>query len=153
KVVDALPEDSRATAAGAARRLLVDPETDLLARRLAADEEVPDTVVAEVRRAVFAGHRLRLHYAAVDQAPKWRTVDPIGPVTVGGQGSMLATGAGADRTYRLSRIRAAEQLAEPARRPERVDLDRAWRERSARFRAGGEQVTAEVRTHPARRGE
>jgi predicted DNA-binding transcriptional regulator YafY len=65
KVVDALPEGHRDTAAGAARRLLVDPETDLLSRRLVT-EEVPDTVVAEVRRAVFAGRRLRIHYAAVD---------------------------------------------------------------------------------------
>src|ERR687896_1488162 len=63
KVVDALPESYRDTAAGAAERLLIDPKTDLLSRRLVA-EEVPDPVVAEVRRAVFAGHRLRIHYAA-----------------------------------------------------------------------------------------
>ncbi|WP_433236964.1 helix-turn-helix transcriptional regulator [Actinomadura nitritigenes] len=150
KVVDALPEGQRDIAAGAARRLLVDPETDLLSRRLAA-EEVPDAVVAEVRRAVFAGHRLRLHYAAVDQAPKWRTVDPIGLVTVRGQGYLLATRSGEDRTYRLSRILAAEELAEPAQRPDRVDLDRAWQERSTRFRTGGDQVTVLLRVDPARR--
>jgi predicted DNA-binding transcriptional regulator YafY len=150
KVVDALPESYRATAAGAAQRLLIDPETDLLARRLVA-EEVPDTVVAEVRRAVFAGHKLRIHYAAADQTPKWRTVDPIGLVTVRNQGYLLATRAGADRTYRLSRILAAEELAEPAQRPDRVDLDRAWQERSTRFRTGGDLVTVLVRLNPARR--
>src|ERR1044072_2194066 len=42
KVVDALPESYRATAADVAGRLLIDPETDLLSRRLVA-EEVPDT--------------------------------------------------------------------------------------------------------------
>jgi predicted DNA-binding transcriptional regulator YafY len=150
KVVDALPESYRATAAGAARRLLIDPETDLLSRRLVA-EEVPDAIVAEVRRAVFAGHKLRIHYAAVDQAPKWRTVDPIGLVTVRDQGYLLATKSGADRTYRLSRVLAAEELAEPAQRPERVDLDRAWQERSTRFRTGGDQVTVLVAVNPARR--
>ncbi|UNO42300.1 WYL domain-containing protein [Streptomyces sp. MST-110588] len=150
KVVDALPESYRATAAGAARRLLIDPETDLLSRRLVA-EEVPDTIVAEVRRAVFAGHKLRIHYAAVEQAPKWRTVDPIGLVTVRDQGYLLATRTGADRTYRLSRILAAEELAEPAQRPDRVDLGRAWQERSTRFRTGGDQVTVLVRMDPARR--
>src|SRR5262245_62884259 len=67
KVVDALPESQRATAAGAVERLLIDPETDLLSRRVAAEEEVSDTVVAEIRRAVFAGHKLRLHYAARGQ--------------------------------------------------------------------------------------
>jgi predicted DNA-binding transcriptional regulator YafY len=150
KVVDALPESSRATAAGAAQRLLIDPETDLLSRRL-VPEEVPDAIVAEVRRAVFAGHKLRIHYAAVDQAPKWRTVDPIGLVTVRDQGYLLATRSGADRTYRLSRVLAAEELAEPAQRPARVDLDRAWQERSTRFRTGGDQVTVLVRVNGERR--
>ncbi|MYW05971.1 WYL domain-containing protein [Streptomyces sp. SID3343] len=152
KVVDALPASYQATAAGAAQRLLIDPETDLLARRQAA-EEVPDVVVAEVRRAVFAGHKLRMYYAAVDQAPKWRTVNPIGLVTVHDQGYLLATRSGVDRTYRLSRVLAAEELDEPAQRPDRVDLDRAWQERSTRFRAGGDQVTVSVRVDPARREE
>ncbi|GAA3079569.1 YafY family protein [Pseudonocardia yunnanensis] len=150
KVVDALPESYRATAAGAAQRLLIDPENDLLARRLVA-EEVPDNMVTAVRRAVFAGHKLRIHYAAVDQTPKWRTVDPIGLVTVRDQGYLLATRSGADRTYRLSRILAAEELAEPAQRPDRVDLDRAWQERSTQFRTGGDQVTVLVRVNAARR--
>jgi predicted DNA-binding transcriptional regulator YafY len=150
KVVDALPGSHRDTAAGAARRLLIDPDTDLLSRRLGT-EEVPDTVMAEVRRAVIAGHKLRIHYAAVDQAPKWRTVDPIGLVTVRGQGYLLATRSGADRTYRLSRVLAAKELAEPAQRPDRVDLDRAWQERGTRFRTGGDQVTVLVRVSPARR--
>ncbi|MGW0807159.1 helix-turn-helix transcriptional regulator [Nonomuraea sp. NPDC002799] len=150
KVVDALPESYRDTAAGAAERLLIDPETDLLSRRLVADE-VPDAVAAEVLRAVFAGHKLRIHYAAVDQPPKWRTVDPIGLVTVRDRGYLLATRSGADRTYRLSRILAATELAEPAQRLDRVDLDRAWQERSTQFRTGGDQVTVLVRVHPARR--
>jgi len=150
RVVDALPESYRDTAAGASQRLLVDPETDLLSRRPVTDE-VPDTILAEVRRAVLAGHQLRVQYAAMGQTPQWRTVDPIGLVIVNGQGYLLATKSGADRTYRLSRILAAEELAEPAQRPDRVDLDRAWQERSAQFRAGGEQVTVLVRVNPARR--
>ncbi|MFI7709345.1 helix-turn-helix transcriptional regulator [Nonomuraea sp. NPDC049480] len=150
KVVDALPESYRDTAAGAAERLLIDPETDLLSRRL-VDEEVPDAIAAEVLRAVFAGHKLQIHYAAVDQTPKWRTVDPIGLVTVRDRGYLLATRSGADRTYRLSRVLAAKELAEPAQRPDRVDLDRAWQERSTQFRAGGDQVTVLVRVDPARR--
>ncbi|MCK2221959.1 WYL domain-containing protein [Actinomadura sp. ATCC 31491] len=150
KVVDALPASYRDTAAGAAGRLLIDPETDLLSRRLDA-EEVPDAVAAEVLRAVFTGRRLQIHYAAADEAPRWRTVDPVGLVTVRERGYLLATRQGADRTYRLSRILAAEALAEPAQRPPRVDLDRAWRERGTRFRAGGDQVTVLARVHPARR--
>ncbi|MFE1592527.1 helix-turn-helix transcriptional regulator [Nocardia sp. NPDC058705] len=152
KVVDALPESYRDIANDAAQRLLVDPETDLLARRV-VEEEVSDTIVTEVRRAVLAGHKLRIHYAAADESPQWRTVDPIGLVTVRGQGYLLATRSGEDRTYRLSRVRAAEELDEPAQRPDRVDLDQAWQERSARFRAGGEQVTVLARVNPARSDE
>ncbi|MEU4516863.1 WYL domain-containing protein [Nonomuraea wenchangensis] len=150
KVVDALPDSYRDTAAGAAERLLIEPEIDLLSRRL-TDEEVPGVVAAEVLRAVFAGHKLDLHYAAEGQEPKWRTVDPVGLVTVRDRGYLLATRSGEDRTYRLSRILAARELAEPAQRPDRVDLDRAWQERSTRFRHGGDQVTVLVRLDPARR--
>jgi predicted DNA-binding transcriptional regulator YafY len=152
KVVDALPESYRDTAADAAQRLLIDPETDLLSRRQLA-EEAPDAVLAEVRRAVLAGRKLRINYAAVGQEPKWRTVDPIGLVTVRDQGYLLAARDGEDRTYRLSRILAAEELAETAQRPNRVDLDRAWQERSVRFRTGGDQVTVLTRVNPKRREE
>ncbi|UQX05478.1 WYL domain-containing protein [Streptomyces sp. RerS4] len=149
KVVDALPESRRTTASDAARRFLVEPESDLLSRRLVVDE-VPDATLIEIRRAVLAGHKLRLHYAATGQTPQWRTVDPIGLVTVRDRGYLLATRSGADRTYRLSRIRAAEELPETAQRPHRADLDRIWRERSARF-LGSDHITVLVRVNPARR--
>jgi predicted DNA-binding transcriptional regulator YafY len=149
KVVDALPESHRATASDAARRFLVEPETDLLSRRSATDE-VPGTAMSEIRRAVLAGHRLRIHYAATDQAPRWRTVDPIGLVTVRERGYLLATRAGADRTYRLSRVLAAEELPEPAQRPDRVDLDQVWWERCARFLSDG-HIAVLVRVNPERR--
>ncbi|MGS2810437.1 helix-turn-helix transcriptional regulator [Nocardia sp. MW-W600-9] len=152
KVVDALPDNYRDTAADVAQRLLIDPETDLLSRRL-VDDEIPGDISAEVRRAVFAGHKLRIHYAAVDQAPSWRTVDPIGIVIVRDQAYLLATRSGADRTYRLSRVLAAQELPEPAQRPDRVDLDRAWQDRSTRFRTGGDQLAVLVRVQPARREE
>lgn len=152
KVVDALPENHQVTANDAAQRFLVDPETDLLSRRQVT-EELPGTVMVEIRRAVLAGHKLRIHYAATDQTPEWRTVDPIGLVTVRGRSYLLATRSGEDRTYRLSRVLAAEELPQPAERPDRVDLDRLWQERSTRFRAGGDQVTALARVNPARREE
>ncbi|MER7175496.1 helix-turn-helix transcriptional regulator [Streptomyces mesophilus] len=152
KVVDALPASYRDTASGVAERLLIDPETDLLSRRR-VDDEVPDAVAAEVLRAVLSGHRLRIRYEAADQEPVWRTVDPIGLVTIRDRGYLLAARSGEDRTYRLSRILAAEGVDEPASRPDRVDLDRAWQERSTRFRAGGDQVTVRVRVDPARREE
>lgn len=152
KVVDALPESQRTTVSDAAQRFLVDPETDLLSRRMVTDE-VPGTAMREIRRAVLAGHKLRIHYAATGQAAQWRTVDPIGLVTVGARAYLLATRSGADRTYRLSRMLAAEALPEPAQRPDDVDLDQVWRERRAQFLSSGDQITALVRVHPARQEE
>ncbi|MFI6088367.1 helix-turn-helix transcriptional regulator [Streptomyces sp. NPDC051218] len=152
KVVDALPESHRATASDAAQRFLVEPETDLLSRRLVA-EDVPGATMIEVRRAVLAGHKLRIHYAATGQAPQWRTVDPIGLVTARDRSYLLATRSGADRTYRLSRVLAAEELPETAQRPDRVDLDRIWRERSAQFLSGGDHITVLLRVSSARREE
>jgi predicted DNA-binding transcriptional regulator YafY len=152
KVVDALPDRYQATVANVEQRLLIDPETDLLSRRLDT-EDLPDAVVSAVRRAVLGGHRLRIHYAALDQPPAWRAVDPIGLVSVRDRCYLLATHGGADRTYRLSRIEAAEELAEPADRPEQVDLERTWQARSTQFRHGDDQVTVLVRVHPARRDE
>jgi len=149
KVVDALPESQQTTASDAAQRVLVEPATDLLSRRL-VPEEVPGTAMIEVRRAVLAGHRLRIHYAATGQTPQWRTVDPIGLVTVRNRGYLLAMRSGVDRTYRLSRVLAAEELPEPAQRPNVIDLDRAWRERCAQFLSDG-HITVRVRVNPARR--
>jgi predicted DNA-binding transcriptional regulator YafY len=152
KVVDALPESHQHTVAGVSERLLIDPDSDLLSRRLHADD-VPENILAAVRDAVLAGNKLRIHYAAVDQPSTWRTVDPIGLVTVRDQGYLLAIRGGEDRTYRLSRILAAEKLPERAQRPSQVDLQQVWQERSVQFRTGGDVVIVKVRIDPAGREE
>ncbi|MFG3340951.1 helix-turn-helix transcriptional regulator [Glycomyces sp. NPDC048151] len=149
KVIDALPASHQATVGDAVGRFLVEPETDLLSRRSGA-ERIPGPVIHEVRRAVLAGRRIRLHYAAAGEDPAWRTVEPIGLVTVRDKAYLLATKEDEDRTYRLSRCLAAEALAEPAERPDQVDLDRIWQERCARFLAEG-HLTVHVRVDPARR--
>lgn len=150
KVLDALPEIHRATVSDAARRILVDPDTDMGVHGPAA-QELPTTTMIEIRRAVLNGNQLRLHYASAAGNLQWRTVHPIGLVTVRDRGYLLATKSGEDRTYRLSRVLAAEELDEPAQRPDRVDLDRIWRKRCAQFLSGGDELTALVRVSPARR--
>jgi predicted DNA-binding transcriptional regulator YafY len=79
-------------------------------------------------------------------------VDPIGLVTVRDRVYLLATRSGADRTYRLSRVQAAEELPEPAQRPNRVDLDLVWRERCAQFLSSG-HIAVLLRVKPERREE
>lgn len=152
KVVDALPQDQRDTATSTLERLLVDPETDLLARR-EDEDEVPRDVVAAVRRGVVEGRRTRIRYAATEAPAAWRTVEPIGLVTVRGRAYLLAVRDDEERTYRLSRVTAAEVLDEPADRPEHVDLERLWQERSTRFRAGDDQVAVTMHLPASRRGD
>ena len=151
KVVDALPEGHRASLDDAARRFLVEPETDLLSRRLVT-EEMASGVMAEVRHAVLTGHRLRFRYAAPDKEPRWHTVDPIGLVTVRDRTYLLAAKSGHDRTYRLSRMATAEELPDLAERPAQVDLDRIWAERSAQFLSEN-HIRVVVRIKPTRREE
>ena len=144
KVVDALPESHR----DVAERFLVEPETDLLSRRTPT-EEVPAAAMAEIRRAGRARHPQRHHNAAPNHPPRGGTVDPHRLVTVRDRGYLLATRSGADRTYRLSRVLAAEALEEPAQRPPQVDLDRVWRERCAQFLSSG-HIAVLVRVQPNR---
>lgn len=151
KVVDALPDSHRSTASDAVQRFLVEPETDLLSRR-AVVEDVPNPTMLEVRRAVLAGHKLRIHYASRGQPPRWQTVDPIGLVTVRDRRYLLATQSGEDRTYRLTRMLAAEQLPELADRSAQVDLEQLWRQRCAQFLSDS-HITVMVRVNPTRRDD
>ncbi|WP_353649171.1 YafY family protein [Nakamurella sp. A5-74] len=149
KVVDVLPAGHRVSAGAAARRLLIEPEADLVTRVPEAGSASTSALI-EVRRAVTAGHQLRIHYAASGRAPSWRTVHPIGLVTARDRAYLLATRDGADRTYRLSRILAAQELPLPAERLDRVDLERLWRDRCAQYLSEVDQVTAVVTAIPAR---
>ena len=151
KVVDALPEGHRANLNDAARRFLVEPETDLLSRRLVT-EDMADGVMSEVRHAVLTGHKLRFDYAAPDKTPHSHTVDPIGLVAVRDRTYLLAVKSGEDRAYRLSRMLTAEELPERAERPSQVDLDRIWAERSAQFLSEN-HIPVLIRVDPARREE
>ncbi|WP_137825093.1 WYL domain-containing protein [Brevibacterium sp. 2SA] len=149
KLVDALPESHRSQATTVTERILIDPDIDLLARPRAS-EEVPAEVLESVRLGVLRGRRLRILYRPSGRSPtrppRWRIVDPVGLVSARGRGYLLALTGGEDRTYRLSRIEAAELLAEAADRPETVDLPALWRERSERFRTSGDIVDVTVRT-------
>ncbi|QII00212.1 WYL domain-containing protein [Rhodococcoides fascians A21d2] len=152
KVMDALPDGHHDTARTAARRLLIEPETDLLSRRVVT-EQIPAPIMDSVRKAVFDGRKLRILYAPNDRDAQWRTVDPVGLVAVRSRSYLLATRDGEDRTYRLSRVQDAEVLLEPAERPDSVHLDRMWHERSTRFRNGGTPVTVSALIDPRRREE
>jgi len=98
KIVAAVPDAARREAVDAADRVLVhrggwlgDPD--------------PDLHLAAVRRAVFAGKRLRLRYTARDEPARWRTVDPVGLVEARGRWYLLATRDGVFETPLIARRR------------------------------------------------
>lgn len=148
KVVAALPDAQRADATRAAGRVLHRPE-----RMLSASGPAPDGPLPTLRQAVFAGRKVRIRYAAKGEPPRWRTVDPVGLVESAGQWYLLATRGGADRTYRVSRVREAQPLDEPAAHTGDVDLERLWDERRARFLASFPVLAARVRVRASRRDD
>ncbi len=149
KVVAALPERARQDATGAAERVLV--------RRggwLADPGHESRDALAAVQNAVFAGRRLRIRYTSGGQdTPRPRTIDPIGLVEAAGRWYLLATHDGEDRTYRVSRISGAEELDEPAQRPDGVDLEQLWLRRRAEFRSRAPGIRVRVRLPEALRDE
>ncbi|OYN88311.1 helix-turn-helix transcriptional regulator [Parenemella sanctibonifatiensis] len=151
KIVDALPTAHQERLQLASGRILVEPATDLLSRPTTTDEIDPD-VTAETRRAVVDARKLRFAYAAPGQPPRWHTVDPLGLVTVRNRTYLLATKAGEDRTYRLSRMARASVQLEAADRPAEVDLEQLWAERRDRF-LSEDHLTVAVRVASVRREE
>jgi RNA polymerase sigma factor (sigma-70 family) len=145
--VAALPDAQRDEATRAAARVLVRSDGMVRDGRGPAPE-----VLRTLQRAVFGCRRLRLLYAARDGEPRRRSVDPVGLVDADGQWYLLATHDGADRTYRVSRIREAEVLDEPAAPTGEVDLPRLWEERRDRFRASMGTLRARIRVRASRRG-
>src|SRR5712692_4467652 len=99
-----------------------------------------------VQDAVFGDRRLRLRYRRAEARLVERDVDPLGLIIKAGVWYLMADVDGERRLFRLSRIEAAHALDEPARRPRRFDLARAWREQSSRWDSGrtGYEVVLKV---------
>ncbi len=101
-----------------------------------------------VQDAVFGDRRLRLRYRRAEARVVERDVDPLGLIIKAGVWYLLADVDGERRLFRLSRIEEAEALDEPARRPKRFDLARAWRQQSAEWESGrsGYEVVVKAAT-------
>jgi predicted DNA-binding transcriptional regulator YafY len=128
KVLMALPEDQRRRAEQSRRRIYVD-----LSRWWEHGEAVPH--LPTVVESVFAGRRLRITYKrGGDQAVVRRTLDPFGAVVQGGTWYLVARARKREvRTYRVSRILAAELLAAPVDIPDDFDLPAFWATRKEEF--------------------
>jgi predicted DNA-binding transcriptional regulator YafY len=101
-----------------------------------------------VQDAVFGDRRLRLRYRRAEARVVERDVDPLGLIIKAGVWYLLADVGGERRLFRLSRIEEAQALDEPARRPKRFDLAKAWRQQSADWDSGrsGYEVVVKAAT-------
>jgi len=95
------------------------------------DEASQLTVVAE---AVAEQRRLRVDYRRGDRVVS-RVLDPLGLVVKAGVWYLVARPTGGDdiRTYRVSRVEAADPTGEPFTRPQDFQLVTWWTKSSAHF--------------------
>jgi len=102
-----------------------------------------------LKEAVFANRRVHLQYRRADRAPVSRTIEPLGLVSKGNIWYLIGQIDGECRSYRVSRIEAAELLAEEFDRPEGFDLASFWEASKARLAAGLPRYPATLRADPA----
>ena len=139
KLAAALPGEGGRRAGRIRERLLVDSAR--WGRRIQASPHL-----RMVQDAVFADRRLHIEYRRAEAHVVSRDVDPLGLIIKAGVWYLMADVDGNRRLFRLSRIEAAHALDEPARRPKRFDLAKAWREQSSRWDSGrsGYEVVLKV---------
>jgi predicted DNA-binding transcriptional regulator YafY len=147
KVLAALPQELRSRATRVQERFHLDAPG-----WFHRDEEA--THLATVAQALWDDHRLSIRYqrgaphdGAVRKAMSVvnRTVDPLGLVLKAGTWYLAARTDGDNRTYRVSRIQAAEVLDQRFDRPAGFDLAAHWEAASRSFERSMLQVTARIR--------
>jgi len=95
--------------------------------------EPPRPLLSTLRRAVWDDRRLRIRYEDRNGASSTRMLDPLGLVSKAGVWYLIARSGGDLRSFRVERIRSAEELDEHFERPPDFELDRYWRDSSASF--------------------
>ncbi len=95
--------------------------------------EPPRELLTTLRRAVWDDRRLRIAYADRNRTQTTRTVDPLGLVSKAGVWYLIARYGDDLRSFRVERIRDAQELTERFERPPEFDLERHWADSSARF--------------------
>jgi predicted DNA-binding transcriptional regulator YafY len=127
KLRAALPVGVREQAEFVRQRLLIDS-------RSWRDATESLTSLPVILEALWSERRLRFLYEKTDGHSSQREVDPLGLVARANRWYLVASKGDEQRTYRVSRIRAAEILAERCNRPKEFDLAAHWEASTNRFR-------------------
>lgn len=142
KVWASLTGEARQRAGRTAERFHLDP-----VRWYGTPEPVP--CLTQLADAVWRDRRVRMEYVRDGRAAT-REVSPLGLVLAAGDWYLVAVRDGQRRTYRVSRVRTAEVLDDPAVRPPDFDLSRVWAE--ARRELENERTTVDVTLRVEPRG-
>jgi predicted DNA-binding transcriptional regulator YafY len=122
KLVRALPEPFRATAAAAAAATVLDPD----GWGAVSAGDAPH--VEALQRAVIDRVQVRLAYVNQEGTSSERLVHPLGLVAKGGVWYLIADTVRGRRTFRVDRVRGVTPTDQPALPPEGFDLAEAWRD-------------------------
>jgi predicted DNA-binding transcriptional regulator YafY len=141
KLLAALPGAYRQGAEHARQRIHVD-----VTGWRRAEEAVP--LLNVVQDAVWQERRLRMTYGQGECEAPARVVDPLGLVAKGSVWYLVAAVGGEVRSYRVSRIAAAELTDDPVARPPDFDLAAHWERSAERFRAQPPNYTMKARVRP-----
>ena len=127
KLRAALPSGVRDQAEFVRQRLLIDS-------RGWRDSAESLTGLPVILESLWLGRRLKFLYEQRDGECTDRDVEPLGLVARGNHWYLVAAKSDERRTYRVSRIRAAQILDEPTERPHAFDLAAYWEASANRFR-------------------
>ena len=127
KLRAALPSGVREQAEFVRQRLLIDS-------RNWRDSGESLTSLPVLLEALWSGQRLKFVYEKADGSTSEREVDPLGLVARANRWYLVAGRGDDKRTYRVSRIRSPQILAERADRPKAFDLAAYWEASTNRFR-------------------
>jgi predicted DNA-binding transcriptional regulator YafY len=97
--------------------------------------EPPRELLTTLRRAVWDDRRLRIRYEDRSRKATTRTIDPLGLVSKAGVWYVIVrlSDEGEMRSFRVDRIRGADELPTRFERPLEFDLERYWSETAAKF--------------------
>ncbi len=130
KVLAALPPELRGRAARVRARFHLDAPG-----WFRSADALPQ--LAPIAAATWEDRRLRIRYRRAEGVVE-RTIDPLGLVLKAGIWYLVGRRDGLFRTYRVSRIVAAEATGERFERPADFDLGAFWAAATARFERGGD---------------
>ena len=133
KLMAAMPGGMREQAASIRQRLYV----DTTAWRGTTENLAMLPVVQE---AVTHDRKLRITYQKPRAESSVRVVDPLGLVAKGTTWYLVAQTRDGLRTFRVSRIQAAQVLEKECQRPPNFDLGEHWRASTERFREGWQKI-------------